>query len=64
MCDTARQRLLVFVIAYYAEDTLARVLDRLPRAIFADYDCEILVVDDASEDRTHRPPRGFRSHSR
>ena len=61
MCDTARQRLLVFVIAYYAEDTLARVLDRLPRAIFADYDCEILVVDDASEDRTQAVGRAYRN---
>jgi glycosyltransferase involved in cell wall biosynthesis len=47
-----RPRLLVFVIAYYAEDTLKSVLERIPRSIFEEYDCEILVVDDASEDRT------------
>ena len=61
MSDTGRQRLLVFVIAYYAEDTLARVLDRIPRAIFADYDCEVLVVDDASEDRTQAVGRAYRN---
>ena len=49
----ARPRLLVFVIAYYAEGTLAAVLERIPQAIFASYDCEVLVVDDASEDRTY-----------
>ena len=47
-----RPRLLIFVIAYYAEDTLAHVLERIPPSIFEEYDCEILVVDDASKDRT------------
>jgi glycosyltransferase involved in cell wall biosynthesis len=47
-----QQRLLIFVIAYYAESTLRWVLERIPHAIFAEYDCEILVVDDGSQDRT------------
>jgi glycosyltransferase involved in cell wall biosynthesis len=56
-------RLLVFVIAYYAEGTLARVLERIPRSIFDEYDCEILVVDDASEDRTSEIGREYqRTH--
>lgn len=45
-------RLLIFVIAYRAESTLRRVLERIPRSVFAEYDCVVLVVDDASEDRT------------
>jgi glycosyltransferase involved in cell wall biosynthesis len=45
-------RLLIFVIAYYAEKTLRQVLERIPQSIFDEYDTEILVVDDASEDRT------------
>jgi glycosyltransferase involved in cell wall biosynthesis len=45
-------RLLVFVIAYQAEATLTSVLERIPRSMFDDYDCEVLVVDDASGDRT------------
>ncbi len=48
----SQPRLMVFVIAYYAEETLKRVLERIPRSIFRDYDCEVLVVDDASGDRT------------
>src|SRR5437868_14707254 len=50
--DERRPRLLVFVIAYYAEATLRAVLERIPRAVFDRYRCEVLVVDDASEDRT------------
>ena len=48
MEEARRPRLLVFVIAYYAEETLTSVLERIPRSIFDDYDCEVLVVDDAS----------------
>ncbi len=47
-----RKRLLVFVIAYRAEKTLTGVLSRIPSTIFETLDCEILVVDDASTDRT------------
>ncbi len=47
-----KPKLLIFVIAYYAESTLRWVLERIPRTIFGDFDCEVLVVDDASEDRT------------
>jgi glycosyltransferase involved in cell wall biosynthesis len=47
-----KPRLLIFVIAYYAEPTLRAVLERIPASIFEDYECEVLVVDDASEDST------------
>jgi glycosyltransferase involved in cell wall biosynthesis len=48
----AKKRLLVFVVAYRAENTLNHVLSRIPPGVFQTYDCEILVVDDASTDRT------------
>jgi glycosyltransferase involved in cell wall biosynthesis len=57
-----KKRLLIFVIAYYAEDTLHSVLERIPRPIFDEYDCEVLVVDDASEDRTFAIGREYREH--
>ncbi len=60
MIPTRRKRLLIFVIAYYAEETLTSVLERIPRSIFADYDCAILVVDDASGDRTDAIGRAYR----
>jgi glycosyltransferase involved in cell wall biosynthesis len=46
------RRLLIFVIAYQAETTLRPVLERIPPAVFRDYDCHVLIVDDASTDRT------------
>lgn len=63
MADSRRHRLLVFVIAYYAEDTLRSVLERIPRSIFDQYDCEVLIVDDASHDRTSEIGRQYqRTH--
>jgi glycosyltransferase involved in cell wall biosynthesis len=52
-------RLLIFVIAYSAEATLKWVLERVPKSIFDEYDCEILVVDDASTDRTFEIGREY-----
>jgi glycosyltransferase involved in cell wall biosynthesis len=55
-----KPRLLIFVIAYYAESTLRWVLERIPASLFEEYDCEILVVDDASEDRTFSIGREYK----
>jgi glycosyltransferase involved in cell wall biosynthesis len=60
MLHGRKPRLLVFVIAYYAEDTLTSVLERIPRGIFSDYDCHVLIVDDASGDRTIEIGRAYR----
>ncbi|MET1074154.1 MAG: glycosyltransferase family 2 protein [Umezawaea sp.] len=54
-----RPRLLVFIVAYYAESTLTSVLQRIPAKVRDDFDCEILVVDDASEDRTYALGREY-----
>lgn len=54
-----RSRLLIFIVAYYAESTLAGVLERIPRQVFDRFDCEILIVDDASEDRTFAIGRAY-----
>ncbi|HEU4413097.1 MAG TPA: bifunctional glycosyltransferase/class I SAM-dependent methyltransferase [Polyangiaceae bacterium] len=54
-------KLLIFVIAYYAEKTLRRVLERIPAEIFERYDCEVLVVDDASEDQTFEIGRAYKA---
>jgi glycosyltransferase involved in cell wall biosynthesis len=47
-----RERLLIFVVAYEAEATLKDVLDRVPADVLHDFEVEILIVDDASDDRT------------
>lgn len=45
-------RLLILIVAYNAEATLTTVLDRIPRRVLHDYQCEVLVIDDASTDAT------------
>lgn len=52
MRESERPRLLIFIVAYYAESTLRWVLERVPSTLFEDFDCELLVVDDASHDAT------------
>ncbi len=47
-----KPRLLIFVVAYFAESTLREVLERIPAWVFQNLECAVLVVDDASEDRT------------
>ncbi len=56
-----KKRLLVFVVAYHAESTLTTVLERIPPELFATYDCEILVIDDASTDRTFEIGREYKA---
>jgi glycosyltransferase involved in cell wall biosynthesis len=57
----AKPRVLVFVVAYYAESTLRTVLERIPESVFVENDCEILVVDDGSEDRTFGVGREYQA---
>ena len=49
---THRPRVLVFVVAYEAESTLQKVLDRIPASVFEAFDAEVLVIDDSSRDHT------------
>src|SRR5690348_6495568 len=50
--EAAKQRVLVFVVAYNAETTIGEVLARIPAQLGHEYELEILVIDDASQDRT------------
>ncbi len=43
---------MIFVIAFHAEATLTAVLERIPARVLEEWESEILVVDDASADRT------------
>lgn len=49
--DVPQKRLLIFVVAYNAEKTLASVLDRIP-AELRHSNVEVLVIDDFSQDET------------
>jgi glycosyltransferase involved in cell wall biosynthesis len=59
MAGTTKPKVVIFIVAYYAETTLEAVLSRIPASVFDDYDCSILVVDDASEDRTEAVGREY-----
>jgi uncharacterized membrane protein YdjX (TVP38/TMEM64 family)/glycosyltransferase involved in cell wall biosynthesis len=48
----ARPRLLIFIVAYNAARTINSVLSRIPASISEQYEVEVLVIDDASTDKT------------
>ncbi len=47
-----KPKLLIFVVAYHAESTMASVMRRVPADLTRDYHVELLIIDDASKDRT------------
>ena len=58
MPETSKPRVLVFIVAYNAEKTIADVLYRIPAALADHYDVHVLIIDDSSADTTFA-----RSHS-
>ena len=49
--DLGRNRLLIFVVAYNAQTTIEKVLNRIPRSLRSD-NVEVLIIDDSSQDDT------------
>ncbi len=47
-------RLLIFIVAYNAENTIEKVLQRIPVTLSERYDIEVLIIDDSSQDDTFR----------
>ena len=47
-----KKRLLIFVVAYNAQHTISWVLGRVPSSLAREFEAEILVIDDQSEDKT------------
>jgi glycosyltransferase involved in cell wall biosynthesis len=47
-----KHRLLVFIVAYNAEKTIARVIQRIPESLLENYQVDVLIIDDASRDLT------------
>jgi glycosyltransferase involved in cell wall biosynthesis len=56
-------RLLVFIVAYQAEATICQVLRRIPANLAGLCDVEILMIDDASSDRTFALAEAMRHES-
>jgi glycosyltransferase involved in cell wall biosynthesis len=49
--NLGRKRLLIFIVAYNAQTTIAKVLSRIPRSLRGD-NVEVLIIDDSSQDDT------------
>ena len=47
-----KPRVLIFIVAYNAEKTIASVVRRIPSELARSYEIEILIIDDASGERT------------
>jgi glycosyltransferase involved in cell wall biosynthesis len=58
--DRPKKRLLVFVVAYFAESTLKAVLERIPTEVLEEFHTEVLIIDDGSEDRTFEIGAAYR----
>jgi glycosyltransferase involved in cell wall biosynthesis len=50
--NLSKPRVLIFIVAYNAEKTIASVVRRIPAELARCYEIEILIIDDASGDRT------------
>src|SRR5262249_29375218 len=51
VAHTVRRRVLIFVVAYNAERTIQQVVGRIPASL-SQYDAEVLIIDDCSNDET------------
>ena len=47
-----KYKLLIFIVAYNHEKTIESVINRIPKKLLKLYDLEILIIDDASSDKT------------
>lgn len=50
--DITKPRLLIFIVAYFAERTIEKVVRRIPANLVDTYEVEILIIDDGSKDTT------------
>ena len=47
-----KPRVLVFIVAYQAETTISKVVQRIPASLADSYDVDVLIIDDSSRDET------------
>lgn len=60
--DLRNQRLLIFIVAYNAETTIEKVLDRIPSSLHSD-NVEVLIIDDSSRDNTFAEGLRYQQHN-
>jgi len=58
------QKVLIFIVSYNADTTIADVLSRIPAELFHDQNIhiEVLIIDDGSSDNTIAECHAFRQH--
>src|SRR4051794_6292623 len=47
-----KPKVLVFIVAYNAEKTIHKVVQRIPVELSNDYEVDVLIIDDSSKDAT------------
>src|SRR5271165_4725615 len=52
MAPGAKPKVLVFIVAYNAEKTIAEVVRRIPASLLDTYEVDVLIIDDSSRDAT------------
>lgn len=50
MSPESKPRVLIFIVAYFAESTILKVLERIPA--LPGFEVEVLIIDDSSDDTT------------
>jgi glycosyltransferase involved in cell wall biosynthesis len=61
--NKSKPRLLIFIVAYFAERTIEKVVRRIPVNLLDTYDIEILIIDDSSQDETFAKGAGLREQA-
>jgi len=61
--NAGKPRLLIFIVAYFAERTIEKVVRRIPADLLDAYEVEVLIVDDSSTDRTFAEGIGIHAQS-
>jgi glycosyltransferase involved in cell wall biosynthesis len=59
----SKSRCLIFIVAYQAETTIAKVVSRIPAALSERYEIDVLIIDDSSKDRTFENSYELSKHS-
>lgn len=57
-----RLKLLIFIVAYNAQDTILDVLSRIPSQLKVEFEYDILVIDDSSKDMTFALANDLKTH--
>ncbi len=60
MQDQAKAgKVLIFIVAYNAEQHIEKVLNRIPSPFLEKHEYEILIIDDSSEDKTYEVAKKY-----